>query len=110
MNLGKSELILWKAVLIVSHNLYYFRYISLEIINNIATLDTMAVYTCFKNLTIKDFMKRQRGKKRHKKYFDKVYEWGKDVILEYKFSDVCSEVMEKNTPEYIKIIKKIHKM
>ena len=73
-------------------------------------MDSKCFHSLFKGLSVKEFVKTQRAKKRKQKYYEKSYESAKDLFLEQKFSKIMIDAMEKFTPNYLKTTRKFQKM
>ena len=61
-------------------------------------------------MSVSGWVRRNKAKKRHFKYFDKSYESATDIYLEYKFSEGHSKFMEEKGNKFLKLWKKIQKM
>jgi len=55
-------------------------------------------------MTINEWAKKQKSKKRNTKFYEKKYEHAKDVFNEYKFSDKSVESIKKLQKNYKKDI------
>ena len=82
----------------------------IEIIDNVVSNLTKALHVSYKNLSISGWVRKNKCKKRHFKYYNKKYENATDIYLEYKFSDSHSKFMESKGNKLLKQWKKIQKM
>lgn len=80
-----------------------------KILDNILSVDARLFHSSFKGMTVKEFVKKQRSKKRNMKYAKK-YNSAKDYFLEYQFSETMVNIMEKQSAEYLKCLKNIQKI
>lgn len=69
-----------------------------------------SLHVSYKNLCMSNWVRKNTAKKRHFKYFDKKYESGSDIYLEYKFSEDYSKYMQNTGILLLKQWKKIQKM
>ncbi|CAI2374603.1 unnamed protein product [Moneuplotes crassus] len=85
-----------------------------KIIENVVSNLGKSLHISYKKLSVSNWLRKNKAKKRHFKYFDKKVESATDIYLEYKFSDNHSNFMEEKgnmlLKEYKKIQKIVHKL
>ncbi|CAI2369775.1 unnamed protein product [Moneuplotes crassus] len=84
-----------------------------EILDNIVAFDTKVIHCCFKGMTVKEFVQKQRRKRNIKfirKKGDNSYNAAREIFNEYKFSDEMVNIMGEETADYLKLTRKIQKI
>ncbi|CAI2373390.1 unnamed protein product [Moneuplotes crassus] len=77
-----------------------------KIINEVVPFETKCYQALFRSITLKDLLKNQDAKRRHKKFFDKAFESPKDILWKIRFSDTFKKKTREFGSNFIKLLKR----